>query len=92
LTPQPPPAVARAEREVAFATLSLVIGIPLEIIVGHGAWTLFANELGVGSSSVMPTTPIAFCVPAVLLIAMLVAVGPAWFASRGRPARVFRSE
>ena len=29
-----------------FAVLSLVIGIPLGIVVGRGAWTLFAGELG----------------------------------------------
>ncbi len=75
-----------------FAVLSLVIGIPLGIIVGRGAWTLFANELGIGASSVVPSVPIVLCVPAVLLISMAVAVGPAWVASRVRPATVFRSE
>ncbi|HEV3368866.1 MAG TPA: FtsX-like permease family protein [Acidimicrobiales bacterium] len=75
-----------------FAVLSLVVGIPLGIIVGRGTWALFANELGIGASSVVPSTRIVLCVPAVLLISLLVAVGPAWFASRLQPARVFRTE
>jgi putative ABC transport system permease protein len=75
-----------------FATLSLLIGIPVGIIVGRGAWALFASELGVGSSSIVPSAQILLCIPAVLLIAMIVAVGPAWFASRVQPAQVFRSE
>ena len=75
-----------------FAALSLVIGIPLGIVVGRGAWALFANELGVGSTSVVPSTRILLCVPAVLLVAMVVAIAPAWFASRVKPARVLQSE
>ncbi|HEX4562216.1 MAG TPA: ABC transporter permease, partial [Gemmatimonadales bacterium] len=64
-----------------FAALSLVVGIPLGIIVGRGTWALFANELGIASSSVVPSTRIALCVPAVVLVSMLVAMGPAWVAS-----------
>ncbi len=75
-----------------FAALSLLIGIPVGIIVGRGAWVLFASELGIGSSSVVSSAQILLCIPAVLLIAMIVAVGPAWFASRVQPAHVFRSE
>ncbi len=75
-----------------FAALSLVIGIPLGIVVGRGAWALFAGELGVGSTSVVPSSRILLCVPAVLLIAMVVAIAPAWFASRVQPARVLHSE
>ena len=71
---------------------AVVIGIPLGIVVGRGAWALFASELGIGSSSVVSSAQILLCIPAVLLIAMIVAVGPAWFASRVQPAQVFRSE
>jgi ABC-type antimicrobial peptide transport system permease subunit len=75
-----------------FASLSFIIGIPLGIVAGRGAWALFASELGVGSSSVMPTTRILLCVPAVLLIAMTAAAGPAWVASRISVAKVLQSE
>jgi ABC-type antimicrobial peptide transport system permease subunit len=75
-----------------FAAISLVIGIPLGILAGRAAWALFANELGIGTSSVVPGVRIAYCIPAVLLITMIVAAGPAWFASRVQPARVLHSE
>ena len=75
-----------------FAALSLLIGIPLGILVGRGAWALFAGKLGIGSSSVVPGIRIVLCVPAVLLVALMVAVGPAWFASRLQPAKVLQSE
>jgi hypothetical protein len=32
------------------------------------------------------------CIPPELMVAMIVAVGPAWFASRTQAARVFRPE
>ena len=79
-------------KPATFAALSLVIGIPLGIVVGRGAWALFAGELGVGSTSVVPSTRILLCVPAVLLIAMLVAIAPAWFAARVQPARALQAE
>ncbi len=67
-----------------FAALALLIGIPLGILAGRSAWALFAGELGIGSSSVVPGIRIALCVPAVLLIALMVAIGPAAVASRVR--------
>ncbi len=70
-----------------FAALSLVIGLPLGIIADRGAGRLFASERGIGSSSVVPSTRIALCIPALPLIAMIVSAGPAWFASRMQPAR-----
>jgi predicted lysophospholipase L1 biosynthesis ABC-type transport system permease subunit len=75
-----------------FAAVSLLIGIPLGIFAGRGAWALFANQLGIGTSSLVPGTSVALCIPAVLLIALIVAVGPAWFASRVQPAPALQAE
>jgi putative ABC transport system permease protein len=75
-----------------FAAISLAIGIPLGILAGRVTWALFANELGIVTSSMVPGVRVALCIPAVLLITMIVAAGPAWFASRVQPARVLHSE
>lgn len=75
-----------------FAAISLFIGVPLGIFAGRAAWALFAGELGIETSSVVPGTSVALCIPAVFLIAVLVALGPAWFAGRGQPARALQAE
>jgi ABC-type lipoprotein release transport system permease subunit len=75
-----------------FAALSLLGGIPLGILAGRGAWALFANELGIVASPILPGAAIVLCIPAVLVIAMIVAVGPAWFAGRLQPATVLQAE
>jgi predicted lysophospholipase L1 biosynthesis ABC-type transport system permease subunit len=75
-----------------FAGVSLLIGIPLGIFAGRGAWALFAGELGIETSSVVPGARVALCIPVVFVIAVLVALGPAWFAARVQPARALQSE
>jgi ABC-type antimicrobial peptide transport system permease subunit len=75
-----------------FAALSLAAGIPLGIVAGRVAWQLFANELGIGTTWVIPVTSVLLCIPAALVIALLAAAGPAWFASRIEPAKAFRTE
>jgi predicted lysophospholipase L1 biosynthesis ABC-type transport system permease subunit len=74
------------------AALSLAAGLPLGIVAGRVAWQLFANELGIGSAWVIPITSILLCIPAALVIALLAAAGPAWFAARIQPAKAFRTE
>ena len=74
------------------AALSLLIGVPLGIFAGRAAWTLFARELGVQTLSVVPGIGVALCIPVVFLIAVLVALGPAWFAARVQPARALQAE
>ena len=75
-----------------FAAVSLLIGVPLGIFAGRGAWALFARELGIDTSSVVPGARVALCVPVVVVIAILVALGPAWFAARVQPARALQTE
>ena len=75
-----------------FAAVSLLIGVPLGIFAGRAAWALFARELGVQTLSVVPGIGVALCIPAVFLIAILVSLGPAWFAARVQPARALQAE
>jgi predicted lysophospholipase L1 biosynthesis ABC-type transport system permease subunit len=75
-----------------FGVLSLAVGLPLGLVAGRGAWALFASELGIDFSPVVPSTGIILCIPTVLLVSIIVAAGPAWFASRTQPAEAFRSE
>jgi FtsX-like permease family len=75
-----------------FAAVSLLIGVPLGIFAGRGVWALFAGQLGIETSSVVPGARVALCIPVVVVIAVLVALGPAWFAARVQPARALQTE
>ena len=76
-----------------FAVLSLLIGIPLGIFVGRGAWALFAGELGIGSTSAGAGHPHRCCAFRRFCSSpCMVAVGPAWIASRVQPARALQTE
>ena len=72
--------------------LALFIGIPLGILVGRVAWRAFADQLGVVDEPRVAWLPIMLLVPAVLLLANLIAAFPARSAARTRPAIVLRSE
>ena len=73
-------------------TAALVIGVPLGMAAGRGAWALIAREAGFSAEPVMPGTALLALAGAVLVFANLVALGPAWLARRTPPAQVLRSE
>jgi hypothetical protein len=61
------------------------------VALGRWLWTLFAHQIGVPPSPIVPL--VAFIVvPGVILIANGIAAFPARAAARTRPAVVFRSE
>jgi ABC-type antimicrobial peptide transport system permease subunit len=74
------------------AVIPLVLGIPLGIAAGRTAWRLFAGHLGVIPAVSVPVVLLALAGPATLLLANLVAIGPAVTAMRTRPASVLRGE
>jgi hypothetical protein len=74
-----------------FALIGLTAGVPLGVALGRWLWTLFAHQIGVPPSPVVPL--VAFVVvPGVLLLANAIAALPARAAARTHPAAVFRSE
>jgi ABC-type antimicrobial peptide transport system permease subunit len=74
------------------ALVGIVIGVPLGIVVGRGVWGVFADNLGVMPVTVVAGgTMIAVAVGA-LLVANLLAVGPALVAARSRPASLLQAE
>jgi ABC-type lipoprotein release transport system permease subunit len=69
-----------------------VVGLPIGVAVGRQAWALIADGLGVIKSPIVAWPLLAGSVGAMLLVANLVATGPAWVAARSRPAVALRSE
>ena len=75
------------------ATLvGLVVGVPVGIALGRVIWRAFALNVGVVPDPVVDPWVIVGLGAAVLVGALLLAIGPAWAAARARPARLLRVE
>ncbi len=72
--------------------VALLFGIPLGIAVGRWAWTALANDLGTVVVPVVPWVIFALAIPALLLVANVVAYIPGRIAARLRPATALRGE
>ena len=72
--------------------VGLAVGIPVGVAAGRGLWAAIAGQTGVVVESSVPLFLFLGLVPAALLVANLVALGPALAAARISPARVLRSE
>ena len=74
------------------ALIGIVIGVPAGIAVGRGVWRVFAHSLGVLPVTEVTVWVIAVVAAATLIASILLATGPAFAASRARPASSLRSE
>jgi len=72
--------------------VAAVIGLPLGLAVGRTAWAVVAGQIGVAVRPTVPVPLVLSLIPAALLVANLVAAGPAMAAARIRLAPVLRSE
>jgi ABC-type lipoprotein release transport system permease subunit len=76
----------------ALAAAALGAGLPLGVLVGRWAWDLFAVSAGVGQEADVPVSLVLLVIPAMLLVANLIAAFPGWTAARIRPALILRTE
>ena len=74
------------------AGVALLIGLPLGVAAGRWAWQLFGAGLGIPADPVVPVPLVLLMVPAVIVIANVVAWWPGWSAARISPAQVLRAE
>ena len=81
-----------AVQSSTLAVVGLVLGIPLGVMVGRGAWALVAGGLGVSTAATLPYLALVVITPAALFGAVLLAVGPAQAASRVHAAEALRTE
>ncbi|HET6875194.1 MAG TPA: FtsX-like permease family protein [Acidimicrobiales bacterium] len=84
-------ATAVAWQVSTFALIGLALGVPAGVALGRWLWSLFAHQIGVPPSPVVPILALGV-IPGVLLVANLIAALPARSAARTRPAVVLRSE
>jgi putative ABC transport system permease protein len=74
------------------ALVGIVIGVPAGIAVGRAVWGLFAQSLGVLSVTEVTAWAIVAVAAATVVVANLLAIGPAVVAAHSRPASLLRSE
>jgi ABC-type antimicrobial peptide transport system permease subunit len=72
------------------ALVGVVVGVPLGLVVGRGVWNTFANNLGAVPVTVVPILLTAAITVGVLLGANVIAIAPAWVATRSKPADLLR--
>lgn len=71
--------------------VGLVIGVPLGVIAGRLTWDLFAGQLGVVAVSVVPIWGMAALAGGVIVMANLLAIGPAAAAARIKTGRLLQT-
>ncbi|MDQ1519273.1 MAG: putative transport system permease protein [Actinomycetota bacterium] len=76
---------------VALVVVALLIGIPAGVIAGRLMWKLFETELGLVSSAVIPLGLVSVAIVVAIGLAATVAVAPAFWATRRRPAAPLRA-
>jgi hypothetical protein len=84
--------VAIAWQATTVVAVSTAVGLPLGLAAGRAAWAVAAGQVGVVVRPTVPWGVVLGLIPLALLIANLVAAGPALAAGRIRPAAVLRSE
>ena len=94
-------ALGFVRRQVAFAVswqtttvafVGIVVGVPVGIAIGRAIWQAFARNLGVLPVAMVTGWAIVAVTGGALVVANVLAVGPAVAASRLRPAALLRSE
>jgi ABC-type lipoprotein release transport system permease subunit len=73
-----------------FAFIALVVGIPVGLAGGRGAWKAVASSIGTVSPPLVPALVVGMLAFATIFIANLTAALPGWAAARIAPAVVLR--
>jgi hypothetical protein len=74
------------------ALVGVVVGVPVGIAAGHEVWRAFATNLGVVPDPVLPVWALVAVAAGVLVVANVLAVGPALVSARQHPGPLLRSE
>jgi hypothetical protein len=76
----------------ALALVALALGIPTGLALGRWSWRLVADDIGSVSPTIVPFAAVLLIIPATFVIAIVLASGPAWTASRVQPGKALRQE
>jgi len=76
---------------IALVVVAMVIGVPIGVVTGRMIWKTFASELGLVSLPVIPFGLVIAAIAGAVALAAIVAVAPAYWATRARPAAPLRA-
>jgi ABC-type antimicrobial peptide transport system permease subunit len=74
------------------ATVGVVIGTPLGVVLGRLIWRSVAEDASVVSTPDVPIGLLVVVIACTVAVANIVAAVPAWAAARARPAAALRTE
>jgi putative ABC transport system permease protein len=77
---------------LSLAGVALLIGVPLGLLAGRWAWSLFASSAGLAPAVSIPIALVVLIIPVTAVVAALIAAWPGRAAARLRPATVLRAE
>jgi len=80
-----------AWQATTMALIGIVIGIPVGVAAGQATWTAFANNLGAVPVAVVPIGIVGALAVGVVVVANLLAIGPALVATRSKPAALLQA-
>jgi hypothetical protein len=81
-----------AWQATTIATIGLLVGIPLGVVLGSVVWRRVAESIGVTATPDYPTVALALVIPGVLLLVNLVGLWPSSSAARTSPATALAVE
>jgi len=77
---------------LTLALIGIAVGVPLGVVLGRATWTAVAENIGSVQRAVMPVGAIALLVGLSALAVTVVALAPAWLATRVNPAATLRHD
>jgi ABC-type lipoprotein release transport system permease subunit len=72
--------------------VAVAVGVPVGMAASNWAWVLFADRSGVARETVLPAGHLGLVLAGALLLGPVLALVPAWLASRTDPAGALRAE
>jgi hypothetical protein len=73
-------------------SLALAVALPTGILAGRWLWTETAHWLGIAPDPAIPAGSLLLVAAGVIVIANIIALGPATSVARTRPAVALRTE
>ena len=81
-----------AWQATTLAAIGIIVGAPLGVVIGRVVWRAFANNLGAVPVSVVPIWFLVALLAGVVIVANLIAIGPALVATRSKPKELLRAQ